>query len=276
MTLEQTRQLGIEFERRVQTMIPEKEFADKLDTDTIYSFLNQYQDKFIHEIYSSLDQLKSDSKISIRIERILQSLLQSCETSDPLIFEWRFGEKFPITFKDYIKQHDRGGQSILDTVRSITYSLPKDFAMYIKSVSTVSSSYTYKNRKSTGAINILSNELVSQSNIKDIIESPNNSLRILRHPFVVLDTEYELNPTITIVHDMYTTITGLRLLYYRQPKHFDIMTATPCELPMDAFDDIVSGAVDLYVQYVAGAEARKRMINERQANQKENKNTNEQ
>lgn len=41
MTLQETRQLGIEFERRVQTMIPEKEL-DKLDTETIYSFLNQY------------------------------------------------------------------------------------------------------------------------------------------------------------------------------------------------------------------------------------------
>jgi hypothetical protein len=42
MTLEQTRNLGIEFERRVQTMIPEREFIDKLDTETIYSYLNQY------------------------------------------------------------------------------------------------------------------------------------------------------------------------------------------------------------------------------------------
>lgn len=40
------------------------------------------------------------------------------------------------------------------------------------------------------------------------------------------------------------------------------MTSTPCELPIDAFDDIVTGAVDLYVQYVAGAEARKRQLNE--------------
>ena len=31
MTPEQTRQLGIEFERRVQTMIPEKEFVDKIN-----------------------------------------------------------------------------------------------------------------------------------------------------------------------------------------------------------------------------------------------------
>ena len=40
MTLDETRQLGIEFERRVQTMIPETEYSRKIDTDTIYSFLN--------------------------------------------------------------------------------------------------------------------------------------------------------------------------------------------------------------------------------------------
>lgn len=54
MTLDQTRQLGIEFERRVQTMIPETEYAEKLDTDTIFSYLNQYQDMLIHDLYKSL------------------------------------------------------------------------------------------------------------------------------------------------------------------------------------------------------------------------------
>ena len=57
MTPEQTRQLGIEFERRVQTMIPETEFAAKLDTETIYSYLNQYQDKLIHDLYRTIDQI---------------------------------------------------------------------------------------------------------------------------------------------------------------------------------------------------------------------------
>jgi hypothetical protein len=36
------------------------------------------------------------------------------------------------------------------------------------------------------------------------------------------------------------------------------MTSTKCELPIDVFDDIVSGAIDLYIQYVAGAEANKK------------------
>ena len=51
MSIYETRQLGIEFERRVQTMIPETVLTAKLDTETIYSYLNQYQDKFIHDIY---------------------------------------------------------------------------------------------------------------------------------------------------------------------------------------------------------------------------------
>lgn len=48
------------------------------------------------------------------------------------------------------------------------------------------------------------------------------------------------------------------------------MTSTECELPMDVFEDLVSGAVDLYVQYAAGAEARKRQLDE--ANKKQAKN----
>ena len=51
MNRQETRQLGIEFERRVQQLLPQKEFLDKMDTETIYSFLNQYQDKLIHDAF---------------------------------------------------------------------------------------------------------------------------------------------------------------------------------------------------------------------------------
>ena len=71
MTLEETRQLGIEFERRVQTMIPEKELVDKLDTETIYSYINQYQDKFVNDIYRSLDSVSTPSKPSAYLETIM-------------------------------------------------------------------------------------------------------------------------------------------------------------------------------------------------------------
>jgi len=55
MTLEQTRQLGIEFERRLQTMLPQTKTIAKIDTEDIYSFLNQYQKQYIRQLYLSED-----------------------------------------------------------------------------------------------------------------------------------------------------------------------------------------------------------------------------
>jgi len=42
MTVEQTRKMGIEFERRLHEIYPEFRNNEKLDTDTIYSFLSEY------------------------------------------------------------------------------------------------------------------------------------------------------------------------------------------------------------------------------------------
>ena len=71
MTLEQTRQLGIEFERRLQVMDSDMEFQQKLDTETIYSFLNQYQDKYIKELYKAVDQIPIQN-VQANIEKLIQ------------------------------------------------------------------------------------------------------------------------------------------------------------------------------------------------------------
>ena len=112
---------------------------------------------------------------------------------------------------------------------------------------------------------------MSQNDIWKLIETPHDSLRILRYPAAVLDQYSGDNPTITVIYDRYTTPEAIEVTYYKQPNRFSILTGDRCELPMDAFDDIVSGAVDLYVQYVAGAEARKKQMEQaRQEQAKEN------
>ena len=320
MTLAETRQLGIEFERRVQTMVPEKEFIDKLDTDTIYSFLNQYQDKYIHEIYRNLDSIPAGSKASSHVESVLQNMLKSVTIA---VTDNGVENNTVIS--------DPNGLEIVDTARSITYPLPSDFYLYVRSVSNVSSTFSFKativnnedyiqvatlptgsdidesktyihNGKKKkyevttpagdgvaevkgwvehgdykpSAIRVIPNMLSSQSDVWKLIETPHDSLRILRYPAAVLNKYTDSGkPTLSVIYDRYTVVNGIKVVYYKEPKHFDLMTSTACELPIDAFDDLVSGAVDLYVQYAAGAEARKRQMQQEQQRQNRRRNNDE-
>lgn len=253
MNIEETRQLGIEFERRVQIMIPEKEFIDKLDSDTIYSFLNQYQSEYVHQIYRSLDSISTRTKLSANIESVLQSLIRKAILSTPI-----------TTLDD----------SVMYDGRSLKYELPEKFYLYLRSVSKVDKTFDFKSKSSTGGV--VSNKLVSQSEAQKLIESPYDKLRILRNPIVVLDQNSQNNkPTITVIPDRYTHISGIEIIYYAEPNRFDIMTNTPCELPSEVFDDIVTGAVDMYVQYVAGAESRKKQLAKQQEQQNKKNNEDE-
>lgn len=248
MTLNETRQLGIEFERRIQTMIPEKEF-DKLDTETIYSFLNQYQDRYIHDIYRNLDNIQSGTKLSSHVESVLQTLLKTSE--------------LPAA----------GNSNPIDTPLSIVCELPTDFDMYVRSTSIVSETYNFKAPNNTNqGLKIIPNQFVSQNDAWKLFETPNNTLRILRQPAVILSKNKVGKCTLTVVHDRYTNIQKVGLTYYAKPAYFDIMTSTACELPIDVFDDIVSGAIDLYIQYVAGAEANKKKQQEQLRKQQNEQN----
>jgi hypothetical protein len=83
-------------------------------------------------------------------------------------------------------------------------------------------------------------------------------MRIIRKPIVYFTENNKIN----LLVDRYTTVTKFDLNYYKIPQYMNLFDSKECELPIEAFEDLVSGAVDLYVQYVAGAEARKRQMNE--------------
>lgn len=275
MTLEETRQLGIEFERRVQTMIPEKELLDKLDTETIYSFLNQYQDKYIHDIYRSLDAIPSGTKISAHVESVLQKLIEK---------HW-VGISDPGVLDGTADLLDNNQIPVLNSGRSVIYPIPEDFYLYLRSVSKVEKTFSFRSSMKDGksAIRILPNELISQSDAWTLVETPHDTLRILRKPAAILSnyiandtaTQLQKGKSITVIYDRYTIPLGIEILYYRQPKHFDLMTSTPCELPSDAFDDLVTGALELYIQYVSGAEANRRRQQEAMRQQAKQQNDDE-
>lgn len=226
MTLQETRQLGIEFERRVQTMIPETELAEKLDTETIYSYINQYQDKLIAELYRAIDQIPPSNNESY-IETLLNSMMETVQLS--------------LSNTEPIRRAE----------------LPSNFGLYIKSYSNVKSSYSYKSEEKAG---VLPNDIIPVKDVNKAISKPYDSMRIIRRPIVWLAD----NNGLGAIYDRYTEPESITLEYYRTPRYMDLMTSTSCELPMEMFEQLVSGAVDLYVQYVAGAEARKRQLAEQQ------------
>lgn len=238
MTLTETRQLGIEFERRVQTMVPEAEFVAKLDTDTVYSYLNQFQDKYITGIYKALEGIDSGTRVSSYTEAILNSMLT----------EQQWGVNATDIQDSY---HER-------------FILPQQFYMYVKSTMDVSKFFKLKDP--TGSNGTVDIKLVSQDESSKYVLEPNNRLRIMRTPVAYI-SKYGNDATFNVIHDVHTTPTNVHLYYYRKPVHFDLMKSIPCELPSECFDDIVSGAVALYIQYATGAVANMRKQEQQQNNE---------
>lgn len=213
MTIDQTRQLAVEFERRINAIDQSTESVSKLDTDTIYAYLNQFQQQYVQQMYIADGQLESGTRGSVRVSDIT---------------------------KPFIKQATLlpNGTENIDEI-STFFNMPQDYFMYIRSNSAVTG--TYKNLKD---LFLATNAVLKQDDVSKVILQYYNSDGIIRNPLAVIrDKELQ------IIHDKYTNVRYVELTYFKKPSDFNIMTNTPCELPYECFDDLVSGAVELYFSY---------------------------
>nr|DAO10568.1 MAG TPA: hypothetical protein [Bacteriophage sp.] len=71
--------MGIEFERRIQTILPSTKTVDKIDTEDIYAFLNEYQNQFIKELYINKDRVQPNSNAANHIDDYLKTLVVAKE-----------------------------------------------------------------------------------------------------------------------------------------------------------------------------------------------------
>ena len=219
MTLQETRQLGIEVERRLQTILPTFKLENKIDTEDIYAFLNQFQKQYIDELYRQNDNVASGSRTAVLIEDLLRTLT----THETLL---------------------NGASDGSADVRNTVFTLPNNYYAYVRSVSSITGNY--KNPVLSAKV---SNVLVKQPEANSVINQAYDQHRILRNPVAVLE-----QGKIKIIHDEYTTINNVDITYIKLPAEFSILTDTACELPMECFNDLVAGATDLYIRHLTATQ----------------------
>ena len=118
---------------------------------------------------------------------------------------------------------------------------------------------SYKNKNALFTPIHTPNLTIKQDDVHNVVGTHYNQGGILRNPMVILESLSKDSPYIKLIHDGYTNITGLDLTYYCQPYAFNVINYNDdnmregavhsyCELPFSCFDDLVTGAIDLYIQ----------------------------
>lgn len=227
------RDMQVEFERILQVSNPEFVLKNKLDSDTIFYYLNAAQNRFINLNYTSLDSLKET----------VENLRKNTDTFKALIVTKSLTE----------------GTELDEGVLGKRYKLPNTaddmFFLYLRSYSYVSGTYmdipdtiSEKDNKV-----LVPNKLITQDEIEKIMTSYYN-LPILRQPCAVLDADMNSDSYITVYVDKYTKLKGCSITYIRKPKKFNVIIPDSsdvidhCELSENVHQEIVELAVRMFLE----------------------------
>lgn len=225
--------MQMEFERRITLMNPDFELKEKLTSDTIFSFLNAYTERYVRVNYLSEDQVADNTRSLKKIQDSLKGLIVR--------------NIFTIQSKD--------ANNTDKTTDRVT--LPDDYFLYIRSNSLISKNYKIQEEISSEENYVVTpNKTIREDDVDKVISTYYNQ-SILLNPYVVLNAgnanESEDKLYLNVIHDTYTTIKKIDLVYYRKPKKFDVIGVDDvnildhCELPENVHTEIVEGAVEMFI-----------------------------
>ena len=217
------RQMQIEFERLVQTINPEYITSKKLDSDTIFYFLNAAQDRFIKHNYLEMDNTKdSNENLKKNIDSfkaliITKDLLKGISISD----NYKYGSKFLLPKSNGV-----------------------EFFLYLRSSSKVYGTYLSITEPNAFWV---PNKFITQNDVDSVLVSYYNK-PILRQPCVLLESVDSSDSYLAVYVDSFTTLTGCECTYIRRPKKISI-TGVPqsCELSDSVHQEIVELAVNIFI-----------------------------
>lgn len=234
------REMQMEFERRITLINPDFEIKEKITSDTIFSFLNAYTERFVRNNYLQEDTVADDSRAQKKNADALKGLvvrgLYSIETKDT-------------------DNTDRTTDRV---------SLPTDYFLYIRSNSLLSKNYKLETeinamvdgKEDISKYVVAPNKMIREDDTDKVISSYYNKAIILT-PYIVLSNGNVVDTTkklyVNIIHDEYTIVKKLDLVYYRKPKRFDVIgvdnitVLDHCELPENVHMEIVEGAVEMFI-----------------------------
>lgn len=228
-----SRAMQIEFERRITLMNPNFELAEKLTSDTIFSFLNAYTERYVRLNYLQEDAVQDGTRAQKKNADALKGIITR--------------GLYVVEAKD-----ENNTDKTSDRV-----SLPSDYFLYIRSNSLISKNYKIEEEiQNEQDYVVTSNKTIREDDVEKVISTYYNKAIVL-NPYVVLNAgnnaDEEKKLYLNVIHDEYTTIKKVDLVYYRKPKKFDVIgvdgvnVLDHCELPENVHMEIVEGAVEMFI-----------------------------
>ena len=105
--------------------------------------------------------------------------------------------------------------------------------------------------------------MIKPQELYKVLDSFYDKNKIIRNPLVTIEGEY-----LKIIHDSYTSVKNVSLYYYCQPYAFNVINYDDsnelpgavhscCSLPFQCFDELIQGAIGLYVNYRSNVDINK-------------------